>query len=172
MNVISLKTFAYFKIYRFWITFQDTCDIEYNLFVFAFDNSSKTVLSNMWDFGKLKKENKKDGCVRFHVRQVNGFLRIDFYFETLYFRSSELLKSTLFVFVLTKCNFSKSTDKSEIGWCSVNVHETIRSSSISSSCSSPFVKGSCRVLCLPPEGSSSFFNHIKRFHSIQYISGD
>ncbi|CAH8511390.1 unnamed protein product [Schistosoma bovis] len=117
----------------------DTCDIEYNLFVFAFDNSSKTVLSNMWDFGKLEKENKKDGCVRFHVRQ------------TLYFRSSELLKSILFVFVLTKCNFSKSTDKSEIGWCSVNVHETIRSSSISSSCSSPFLKGSCRVLCLPPE---------------------
>ncbi|CAH8517018.1 unnamed protein product [Schistosoma guineensis] len=122
-----------------YFTENDTCDIEYNLFVFAFDNSSKTVLSNMWDFGKLEKENKKDGCVRFHVRQ------------TLYFRSSELLKSILFVFVLTKCNFLKSTDKSEIGWCSVNVHETIRSSSISSSCSSPFLKGSCRVLCLPPE---------------------
>uniref|UniRef100_A0A5K4F5E9 DUF1619 domain-containing protein n=2 Tax=Schistosoma mansoni TaxID=6183 RepID=A0A5K4F5E9_SCHMA len=127
-----------------YFTENDTCDIEYNLFVFAFDNSSKTVLSNIWDFGKLEKEDKKNGCVRFLLRQ------------TLYFRSSGVLKSTLFVFVLTKCNSSKSTDKSEIGWCSVKINEVIRSPSKSSSCSSPFLKGSCRLLCLPSEAYNTF----------------
>ncbi|CAH8481011.1 unnamed protein product [Schistosoma turkestanicum] len=128
----------------YYPTENDTYDQDYSLYVFAFDDASKMVLSNIFNFGKLKKERKKDGCVRLQLRQ------------TLYFYSSDLFKSTLFVIVLTRFDSLISTDVSEIGWCSLNIHEIIRSSSLPYSCSSSFSKGSCRVLYLSPEVCNTF----------------
>ncbi|KAH8861988.1 Nephrocystin-4 [Schistosoma japonicum] len=128
------------------LTDDDVSDLEYGLYVFAFNNDRKTVLSNVYNFEKLEKRQKKDGhgCVRLILRQ------------TLYYHSSEIDYSTVFVFALISFELSNPTEKSEVGWCSINVNELLHSSTTPHSSSSSFLKGSCRLLYLPPEIYSEF----------------